>query len=137
MKGGGLMEKVSKYEDVIKSFHSSFQDKVIIPESLEKEWFLKAVGKFSYEIDPLNFDEELLEFDTCLDRYVIDTLGSMMKKFYQQRELSKVNKRISIVGKDLSINSGMSSSKYAENELAQVSNEVDEMLFKQTPTAYN
>lgn len=131
------MGKVSTYEDVINSFHSSFQDKVLIPESLEREWFLKAVGKYSYEIDPLNFDEELLEFDTKLDRYVIDTLGSMMKKFYQQRELSKVNKRISIVGKDLSVNSGMSSSKYAENELTQVTNEVDEMLFKQTPTAYS
>ena len=131
------MGKISTYEDVINSFHSSFQDKVLIPESLEREWFLKAVGKYSYEIDPLNFDEELLEFDTKLDRYVIDTLGSMMKKFYQQRELSKVNKRISIVGKDLSVNSGMSSSKYAENELTQVTNEVDEMLFKQTPTAYS
>ena len=131
------MGKISTYEDVLNSFHSSFQDKVLIPESLEREWFLKAVGKYSYEIDPLNFDEELLEFDTKLDRYVIDTLGSMMKKFYQQRELSKVNKRISIVGKDLSVNSGMSSSKYAENELTQVTNEVDEMLFKQTPTAYN
>ena len=130
------MGKVSTYEDVINSFHSSFQDKVLIPESLEREWFLKAVGKYSYEIDPLNFDEELLEFDVKLDRYVIDTLGSMMKKFYQQRELSKVNKRISIVGKDLSVNSGMSSSKYAENELTQVTSEVDEMLFKQTPTAY-
>ena len=131
------MGKISTYEDVLNSFHSSFQDKVLIPESLEREWFLKAVGKYSYEIDPLNFDEELLEFDTKLDRYVIDTLGSMMKKFYQQRELSKVNKRISIVGKDLSVNSGMSSSKYAENELTQVTNEVDEMLFKQTPTAYS
>lgn len=131
------MGKISTYEDVLNSFHSSFQDKVLIPESLEREWFLKAVGKYSYEIDPLNFDEELLEFDVRLDRYVIDTLGSMMKKYYQQRELSKVNKRISIVGKDLSVNSGMSSSKYAENELTQVTNEVDEMLFKQTPTAYS
>ena len=131
------MGKISTYEDVLNSFHSSFQDKVLIPESLEREWFLKAVGKYSYEIDPLNFDEELLEFVVRLDRYVIDTLGSMMKKYYQQRELSKVNKRISIVGKDLSVNSGMSSSKYAENELTQVTNEVDEMLFKQTPTAYS
>lgn len=130
------MGKVSTYEDVINSFHSTFQDKTIIPESLEKEWFLKAVGKFSHEIEKINFDENLLSFDSKLDRYIIDTLGLMMKKFYQQRELSKANKRISIVGKDLSINSGMSSSKYAEDELSQVSNEVDEMLYRQTPSAY-
>lgn len=130
------MGKVSTYEDVINSFHSSFQDKVLIPESLEREWFLKAVGKYSYEIDPLNFDEELLEFDTKLDRYVIDTLGSMMKKFYQQRELSKVNKRISIVGKDLSVDGSNGSKTAAKSELEMVSQEVDEMLYKQTPTAY-
>ena len=130
------MEKVSTYEDVINSFHSSFQDKVLIPKSLEREWFLKAVGKYSYEIDPLNFDEELLEFDTKLDRYVIDTLGSMMKKFYQQRELSKVNKRISIVGKDLSVDGSNGSKTAAKSELEMVSQEVDEMLYKQTPTAY-
>lgn len=130
------MEKSSTYEDIILSFHSTFQDKVLIPESLEREWFLKAVGVYSYEIENLVYDEEIHEFDKELDRYVIDTLGLMMKKFYQQRELSKVNKRISIVGKDLSINGGMASSKYSENELAQVSTEVSEMLFKQTPTAY-
>lgn len=131
------MGKVSTYEDVLSSFHSSFQDKVLIPESLEREWFLKAVGKYSYEIDPLNFDEELLEFDVKLDRYVVDTLGSMMKKYYQQRELSKVNKRISIVGKDLSVDGSNGSKTAAKSELEMVSQEVDEMLFKQTPTAYN
>lgn len=131
------MRNVSTYDDVINSFHSSFQDKVEIPELLEREWFMKAVGKYSHEIDPLNFDEEILSFNIKLDRYVIDTLGLMMKKFYQQRELSKANKRISIVGKDLSVNSGMSSSKYAENELAQTNSEMNEMLYRQTPSAYN
>lgn len=131
------MRNVSTYDDVINSFHSSFQDKVEIPELLEREWFMKAVGKYSHEIDPLNLDEEILSFNIKLDRYVIDTLGLMMKKFYQQRELSKANKRISIVGKDLSVNSGMSSSKYAENELAQTNSEMNEMLYRQTPSAYN
>lgn len=131
-----MKESSSTYEDVILSFHSTFQDKVLIPESLEREWFLKAVGVYSYEIEDLIYDEEIHEFDKKLDRYVIDTLGLMMKKYYQQRELSKVNKRMSIVGKDISINGGMASSKYSENELTQVSTEVGEMLFKQTPTAY-
>ena len=72
-----------------------------------------------------------------MNRYVIDTLAVMMKKYYQQRELSKVNKRVSIVGKDLSINSGMSSSKYAENELEKAQSEMSEMIYKQTPSAYD
>ena len=132
-----MANNVTTYDDIINSFHSTFQDKAVIPEALEKEWCLKAIGRYSHEISELNFDEDLLCFNIKLDRYVVDTLGLLMKKFYQERELSKANKRISIVGKDISINSGMSNSKYAENELAQVTTEVDEMLYRQTPTAYN
>ena len=131
------MEKNTTYEEVINSFHSTFQDKVVIPETLEKVWFLKAVGKYSFEIDSINYDEELNEFDSKLTRYVIDTLGLMMKKFYQERELSKVNKRISIVSKDLSIDGSNGSKTAVKNELDDVSKELDEMLYKQTPSAYN
>ena len=63
------MEKNTTYTEVINSFHSTFQDKVLIPEGLEKVWFLKAVGKYSFEIDSINFDEELNEFDSKLKRY--------------------------------------------------------------------
>lgn len=131
------MKKVSTYSDVVHSFHSTFQDKVEIPDALERVWFFKAVGKFSHEIDRLNFDEELYEFDTLLDRYVIDTLGVMMHEFYQQRELSKVNKRVSIVTKDISVD-GSGNAKTASNaELETIHEEVQSMLYKQTPTAYN
>jgi hypothetical protein len=125
------------YDDVIKSFHSSFQDKVVIPETLESEWFIKATGKYSFEISTINYDETLKEFDSVLDRYVIDTLGAMMKKFYQERELSKVNKRISIVGKDLSIDGNNGSKTATKNELDYVTSELDDMLYKQTPSAYS
>ena len=40
------MEENTSYEEVIDSFHSTFQDKVELPGLLEKEWFKKAVGKF-------------------------------------------------------------------------------------------
>lgn len=125
------------YEEIIKSFHSTFQDKVVVPESLEKEWFLKAVGKYSFEIDPITYIDELEEFDSQLNRYTIDTLGLMIKKFYQERELSKVNKRISIVSKDLSIDGSNGSKTAAENELDKVCEELDNMIYKQTPSAYS
>ena len=131
------MKKVSTYQDVVKSFHSTFQDKVEIPDALERQWFFKAVGKFSHEIDRLNFDDEIYEFDVLLDRYVVDTLGIMMKEFYQQRELSKVNKRISIVGKDLSVDGNGNTKTATKAELEMVNEEVRNMVYKQTPTAYN
>ena len=131
------MKKVSTYSDVVNSFHSTFQDKVEIPDALERVWFFKAVGKFSHEIDRLNFDEELYEFDTLLDRYVIDTLGVMMHEFYQQRELSKVNKRVSIVTKDISVDGSGNAKTASKAELETIHEEVQSTLYKQTPTAYN
>ena len=122
--------------DVIQSFESSFVDKRVLPVSLEIEWLKKAVGRYSIELDPLNFDEELLEFDIKLDRYVIDTLAAFMLQMYQERQVSLVNKRVSIVGKDLSID-GSGNSKTAEkNHLEYVRSQVAEMIENQKPTAY-
>lgn len=122
--------------EIIDSFESSFADKKIIPYSLELVWLKKAIGKFSKELTPLNFDDEILEFDSKLDRYTIDTLGGFMMKYYQERQVSLVNKRVSIVGKDLSID-GSNGTKTAEKAyLDYINNETKEMINNQLPTAY-
>ena len=122
--------------DVLKYFESSFMDKHVLPRQLEIVWLEKAIGRFSTELDPLVYDSEIEEFDCKLDSYVVDTLAQMMKKFYQERELSKVNKRISIVGKDLSLDASGNSKKYTKEELDYVNTEVIEMVENQKPSAY-
>lgn len=122
--------------EIIDIFESSFADKHVIPYELELIWLKKAIGRYSTELTDLNYDEELQEFDCVLDTYVVDTLGQLMKKFYQERELSKVNKRISIVGKDLSWDSSSNSKKYTKEELDYISSESDKMISNQKPTAY-
>ena len=129
--------KNTSASEIIDVFESSFADKCVIPYELELIWLKKAIGRFSAELTDLNYDEELQEFDCALDTYVIDTLGVMMKEFYQQRELSKVNKRISIVGKDLSVDGNGNTKSATKNELEMVNEEVKNMVYKQTPTAYN
>lgn len=123
------------YQEVVDSFESSFQDKVVIPDSLIKVWFNKAVGKYSYEIENIIYDDVIQSFDRVLDRYVIDYLATLMKQYYQERELSKVNKRISIVGKDLSIDGSNGSKTAALNELNYINSEAEKMKFNQIPTA--
>ena len=123
-------------QEVYDSFESSFQDKSTIPETLEFQWLLKAVGRYSIELEELTFDEETLEFNTKLDRYTIDTLGAFMKQSYQEREVSKVNKRVSIVGKDLSINGGGHDKTAARNELEYDRAKSVDMIDNQKPTAY-
>ena len=122
--------------DVFRSFEAPFKDKSIIPEDLELEWLLKAIGRYSIELDTLNFNEENLSFDSKLDRYIIDTLAAFMKQSYQEREVSKVNKRVSIVGKDISIDGDNGSKSAAKNELDYDDKKSNEMISNQLPTAY-
>lgn len=124
-------------QEVFDSFESSFQDKVVIPEALELLWLKKAVGRYTVELDPIVFDEKTMEFDSKLDQYVIDTLAMFMLQMYDEREWSKVNKQISIVGKDISID-GAGHTKTAARAKAEYSNsESDKMVANQKPTAYS
>lgn len=124
-------------QEVFDSFESSFQDKVVIPEALELLWLKKAVGRYTVELDPIVFNEESKEFDNKLDQYVIDTLATFMLQMYDEREWSKVNKQISIVGKDISID-GAGHTKTAAKAKAEYSNsESSKMVANQKPTAYS
>ena len=122
--------------DVIDSFEASFQDKSIIPLELELLWLKKAVAQYSIEIDPITMADEQT-FDGELDQYVIDTLAQMMKVYYMEREVSKVNKRVSIVSKDISIDGNNGSKTAAKNELDYNVIKATIMAANQKPTAYN
>ena len=122
--------------EVIQSFESSFADKSVLPVSLEMEWFKKAVGRYSAELSDLNFDVELNQFDTELDKYVIDTLAEFMKQSYQERQYSKVNKRISITGKDLGIDGSNGSKTSTKAELDYVSEKANTMVGNQKVNAF-
>lgn len=125
------------FADVIESFESSFMGKKQIPESLEKMWLIKAIGNYGVEISPLIFNSTLEEFDSELDRYVIDILATTIKVYYLEREYSRVNKIASIVGNDLSVNAGMSLSKYTEDELKKTKQDLLEMFDNLKPSAYS
>lgn len=122
--------------EVFDFFESSFRDKVIIPEELEIVWLKRAIGRYSTELEDIEFDDLIWEFDRKLDSYVIDTLAMYMRQFYQERELSKVNKRVSIVSKDLSIDGNGNAKTAAANELAYYAEKTDAMTDNQKPTAY-
>lgn len=122
--------------EVFDSFEASFQDKSIIPEGLELEWLRKAVARYSVELDPIEFNDTEMCFTKKLDRYVIDTLAAFMKQSYQEREVSKVNKRVSIVGKDISIDGNNGSKTAAKSELEYDDAKSAQMIHNQMPTAY-
>ena len=124
-------------QDVFDSFESSFKDKVVIPEALEIVWLKKAVGKFSIELYPIEFNEDDMEFDTELNRYAIDTLAAFMKQSYQEREVSRINKQVSITGKDISITAGQGGKAAVKDELDYCDSQSEQMIANQKPTAYS
>lgn len=129
-------QKVTTAQDVYDSFEASFRDKNIIPESLEKIWLLKAIARYSVELDRMEFDEYENCFSTKLDMYVVSTLAAMMKQQYQEREVSKVNKRVSIVTKEISVDGNGNTKTAAREELAYDAAKSEYMIANQMPTAY-
>lgn len=130
------MEKITTAKDVIAFFESSFADKQIIPLELEMIWLRKAISRYSLELDPLVFDSELGQFDCMLNDTVISTLGVFMKELYQERQLSKANKRISIVSKDLSVGASDNSKKYTEDEYNLMQENARDIVENQKTTAF-
>lgn len=123
-------------QDVLDSFESSFRDTENIPFDLELVWLRKAVARFSTELYKVDFDADAREFNTVLDAYAIDTIAEMMKQLYVEREVSKVNKRVSIVTKELSIDGNGNAKSAAKNELEYVTSKTEYMINNMLPTAY-
>ena len=122
--------------EVFDSFDSSFRDKEIIPDGLKLVWLKKAVARYSTELETLEFNEEEMSFDTVIDQYVIDTLAAFMKQMYQERETSKVNKRVSITSKDISVDGSGHTKVAAREELLYDEAKSGFMVQNQKPTAY-
>ena len=123
--------------EVFQYFETYMRDKEVIPESLELYWLKRAIARYTLELEPLEFNEELVEFDCELSGTVIDTLAAMMEQMYQHRQVSKVNKRASIVTKDISLDT-VSNTKTAEKNLLDYDTDVcDYMIHHQKTTAYN
>ena len=64
------------------------------------------------------------------------SIAEFMKQLYMERQYSLVNKRVSIVGKDLSLDGSGSQKIHTKNELDYVQNQASNMVENQKPTAY-
>lgn len=124
------------YQEVIDSFESTFQNKYVLAEGLLKQWFLDSVAEFSLELENLNFDTVTNTFDVILPRWIVVSLGLMMKVKYCIREISRVNKLNNIIGKDISFNGNGDTKKYTKEELDSELARLNKLLDNQKPTAY-
>lgn len=124
------------YQTVIDLFESSFASKEIIPEDLEVVWFKRAVGRYSFEISPIQYNEKTQEIDSD-NMIVADTLALYMLLFWKERDKAKINMRGQIVTKDISLNGGGAVYTAAKNDYETILEQLNELITKQKHPAWN
>lgn len=124
------------YQTVMDLFESSFVSKEIIPEDLEMVWFKRAVGRYSFEISPIQYNEKTQEIDSD-NMIVADTLALYMLLFWKERDKAKINMRGQIVTKDISLNGGGSVYTAAKNDYETILEQLNDLITKQKHPAWN
>ena len=124
------------YQTVINLFESSFVSKEIIPEDLEMVWFNRAVGRYSFEISPIQYNEKTQEIDSD-NMIVADTLALYMLLFWKERDKAKINMRGQIVTKDISLNGGGAVYTAAKNDYETILEQLNDLITKQKHPAWN
>ena len=127
---------VITYQTVIDLFESSFASKEIIPEDLEVVWFKRAVGRYSFEISPIQYNEKTQEIDSD-NMIVADTLALYMLLFWKERDKAKINMRGQIVTKDISLNGGGAVYTAAKNDYEAILEQLNDLITKQKHPAWN
>lgn len=129
--------KNTRYEDIERSFNSLPQSKYLLPDGLVYEWFNTALGIYELEIESLNYDDELCEFDKQLTRFQISTLSLLMYTNYLTRELSRAEKLNGISGKDIQMTGADGTKRVLLADLELELKRVSDLLDKQKTYRFN
>lgn len=139
---------MTQYEDVVSSFESIIKSKYVIADGLVKQWFKNALAEYELNIATLGYDPDLEEFDVkngsseCFESngdlkgYVILNIAEIMKSYYMQQELRRVNQLNNVIGKDISLNGTGDTKKYTKVESDVLDFKVADLYHKQKPPAY-
>ena len=111
--------------------------KKALPEGLEDEWFNSALAQYELEIDELNYNDDVSEFDSKLKHSVVYTLGLIMYLEYVTRELSRAEKLNGFYGKDIQLTGSDASKNVTYKDLIFEKERVQELLHKQKTHAFN
>lgn len=138
---------MTQYKEVVSTFESIIKCKYVLSESLVEQWFKNALGQYELDIENLGYDLETQEFvkpsqnsdafesNGCLKRGVVLTLAEIMKSYYMEQEVSRVNKLNNIIGKDISLNGTGDTKRFTKEEAEAVNEKIAYMSVKQKPAA--
>ena len=117
-------------------FYSQFQTSIELPEGIEEQFLLNALGDFEIELYSLSYNDDLGIVENSLTRSEINIIGKIMYKYYLKRERDKVLKINNIVGKDVRM-TGLGETKREMNKAYdQLNIEIEAMLNKLKRNTY-
>ena len=125
------------YTDILSSFQSLPHSQYALPNGLDKQCFLDALGEYELELDDLNYDEITEKFPVKLKQYQIKTISLIMYTYYLTRELSRAEKLSGINGKDISMTGGDESKRVTKADLELQMAKAKKMIDKQMQRCYS
>lgn len=138
---------MTTYTDVVSAFESIIKSKYVLADGLVRQWFLNALGEYELNIESLGFDRENSVFvpispsdafdkDGNLKNHVVLSLAEIMKSYYMQQEVRRVNQLNNIIGKDISLNGTGDTKKYTKEEADTLDSKIADLFTKQKSPAY-
>ncbi len=103
-------------QSVLDNFHTEFMSQSVLPEGLENQFLLKAIGDFELDLYALSYDDVNGVFNETLSQPEINALSMLMYKYYLKRELDRVLKLNNIVGREIQL-TAMGQSKQATQKV--------------------
>lgn len=141
------MQELTQYKDIVSAFESLIKCKYQLSESLVEQWFKNALGQFELDLEYLGYNYETKQFirpyndsesfdgNGYLKPGVIITLAEMMKSYYLEQEVRRVNQLNNIIGKDISLNGTGDTKKYTKEEADANAEKIAYQCIKQKPSA--
>ena len=107
---------MTQYNEVVSAFESIIKCKYKLSDSLVEQSFKNSLGQYELDLENLGYDSIAQEFirpsqdsdsfepDGRLKYSVVITLAEIMKSYYMEQEVRRVNQLNNIIGKDISLN---------------------------------
>lgn len=107
-----------------------------MPEGLTKLWAELAIAEYEREVSDLDYDSESGNFNKKVSLKTMGIIADIMKVYYLEREFDRQNKKINIIGKDLSLNDTGTAKKMTFEELKYARAKVELKLDQAKQPAY-
>lgn len=139
---------MTKYTDVVSAFESIIKNKYPLADELVYQWFVNALAEYELNIGELGFNDVLRVFispsknnesfdsNGNIKRHIVLHLAEIMKSYYMQQEIRRVNQLNNIIGKDISLNGTGDTKKYTKEESDLLDYKIADLYTKQKTPAY-